>query len=97
MPVKRKLTRKKSKTLPLRQWSQKAKKMSGGFFFLIPLLISAGLSIGAATATASVIGAAAGGVATATGAYVATKALKAIGGSKCRPKLTHRRIGHRLS
>jgi dolichol kinase len=95
MPKKR--TKKKRNTKALRNWAKKGKKQSGGFAFLIAALIAAGISASNAAAVGALAVGAATGAATATGAYVATKALKAVGGSKKRPIMKLQRTrGHRL-
>ena len=78
---------------PLRNWISKAKgiRQKGGFAFLIPLLIAAGMSAGTAATAASAIGAAAGaaglGAAGAVGTWAANKAVKSVGGGVRRPTL----------
>ena len=81
---------------PLRNWISKAKgiRQKGGFAFLIPLFIAAGLSASSAAAAATVAGAVATGAAGAVGAYGANKIIKAVGGG-VRPSLkipTARRV-----
>ena len=79
------------RTKPLRKWIFKAKgiRQKGGFAFLSPLLVAAGLSAGTAATAAGAIGAAAGaaglGAAGAVGTWGANKIIKAVGGGVRRP------------
>ena len=80
--------KKNMRTKPLRKWIFKAKgiRQKGGFAFLIPLFLAAGLSASSAAAAATVAGAVASGAAGAVGAYGANKIIKAVGGG-VRPSL----------
>ena len=82
--------KKNMRTKPLRKWIYKAKgiRQKGGFAFLIPLFIAAGLSASSAAAAATLAGAVATGAAGAVGAYGANKIIKAVGGAQ--PSLMRR-------
>ena len=85
-------THKKNKRVrPLRKWICKAKgiRQKGGFAFLIPLFIAAGLSASTAAAAATVAGAVASGAAGAVGTWAANKAIKSVGGG-AQPSLMRR-------